>query len=80
VTRVEMVDPQGAILREIEDRRTTRDHVALTYAFCLRQNFDPACADTVDFTAVNKAILARWSSSALEYIKGKAWRLYEGRA
>lgn len=71
---VEIVDPQGTILREIADMRMHRDDVALTYAFCLRQS------DEVDFAAVNEAILHRWSIAALRYIKDKAWRLARSAA
>jgi hypothetical protein len=63
-----MIDPQGQILREIADKRMTRDDVALTYAFALRQQ------DEVDFPTVNRAIMDRWSLSALKYIKTAAWR------
>jgi coenzyme F420-reducing hydrogenase gamma subunit len=73
MTYVEMVNPQGAMLDEIADRRMTRDDVAMTYAFAIRQR------DEVDFALVNKAIMDRWSLSALEYIKNKAWKMVEGR-
>jgi hypothetical protein len=74
--RVEMVDPEGQIMGEIADSRMKRDDVALTYAFCIRQG----AADGVDFATINRAIIDRWSLSALRYIKEKAWRLVEGRA
>ena len=35
--RVAMVDVEGHLLREIADPRMTRDDVALTYAFAIRQ-------------------------------------------
>lgn len=77
--RIEMVDPQGVILREIADRRLTRDDVAMTYAFCLRQS-GPGWGDgSIDYATINKAIMERWSIAALRYIKEKAWRLVEGR-
>ena len=63
-----MVDVQGTILREIADPQMTRDDVAATYAFAIRQ------ASQVDFPTVNQAIIDRWSMSALRYIKEKAWR------
>jgi hypothetical protein len=72
--RVELVDPQGTILAEIADARLTRDDVAMTYAFCLRS------PDGIDFAAINRAILGRWSMHALAYIKTEAWRIAEGRA
>lgn len=67
-----MVDPFGTIMREIADKRLTRDDVALTYAFALRQH---PTGEGFDFAAVNKAIMDRWSIAALRYIKDKAWRL-----
>lgn len=72
--RIEMVDVQGALEREIADRRMTRDDVALTYAFGLAQPGE------VDWPAVNQLILDRWSMAALRYIKDKAWRYVEQRA
>lgn len=66
--RVDLVDPQRQLLAEIVDKRMTRDDVALTYAFAIRQQ------DEVDFPTVNRAIIERWSLSALKYIKTAAWR------
>ena len=77
--RVEMLDPQGTIMEEIADKRLTRDDVADTYAWCLRASFDPESVYTISWPTINKAILERWSNSALEYIKTKAWRIYEGK-
>lgn len=71
---VSMVDPGGCMLREIADPRMTRDDVAITYAFGLRQ------PDDVDWPTVNHAILDRWSPYALRYIKEKAWRIASGKA
>lgn len=72
--RVEIASPQEQILGEIGLKSFTRDDVALTYAFCIRQNHE------VDFATVNAAILERWSPSALEYIKAKAFKLLGVRA
>lgn len=66
--QVDLVDPQGQLLREIADPAMTRDDVMLTYAFAIRQ------ASEVDFATVNNAILNRWSMNALKYIKEGAWR------
>lgn len=68
---VSMVDPEGQLLREIADKRMTRDDVKLTYAFAIRQ------ADEVDFAKVNAAIIDRWSMAALRYVKEGAWRLVD---
>ncbi len=65
---VEMVDPQRIVLIEIADRRMTRDDIALTYAYCLRQG------ETDRIAEINQAILARWSMAALKYIKTEAWK------
>jgi hypothetical protein len=62
----------GQIMREIADPRMTRDDVALTYAFGLRQ--DPKGMNEMDWKRVNDAILARWSMNALRYIKERAWK------
>jgi hypothetical protein len=72
---VAMVDVERTILEEIADRRLTRDDVAATYAFGLRDEMT-----TVDWQKVNHAILDRWSLNALTYIKKRAWGLLEGKA
>lgn len=69
--QVDMVDPQGVILREIADNRLTRDDIASTYAWCIRQR------DECDFRVINQAILERWSLSGLAYIKKRAWKRFE---
>lgn len=73
MTRIEMVDPGGALLEEIGDSRMKREDVALTYAFALRS------PDGVDFASVNRAIVDRWSLSALKWIKTRAWKLHQGQ-
>lgn len=75
--RVELVNPERVILEEIKNPKMTRNSVALTYAFCLRQ-----CQHgrgKINFNRVNQAILDRWKPSALDYIKARAWGIYEGR-
>jgi hypothetical protein len=74
-----MVDPQATILGEIADQRLTRDDVAMTYAFCIRQSGPGWGNDEIDYAVINRAIMDRWSLSALKYIKEKAWRIAEGR-
>lgn len=69
--RIEMADPQGQILEEIATKASTRDLIATTYAWCIRQR------NEVDFKTINRAILNRWSPHALEYIKRKAWKMFE---
>lgn len=65
--RIEMVDCERMILSEIEQPKVRRKTVAMTYAFCLRSSED------IDFSKVNRAIINRWSLSALDWIKKQAW-------
>lgn len=53
----------------IIDRSITRDDVAVEYADVL------AFRHLVDWPGINRAIIARWSKSGLEYIKRAAWKL-----
>ncbi len=71
--RIEMVDVQGQLEREIADPQMKREDVALTYAFGLRQR------DDVDWRKVNGLIIERWSLSALKWIKTYAWKRLEDR-
>ena len=72
---IEMHDPQGVILRELEDHRITQASVALTYAFCMRQ-----LGDRADWPAINAAIQRRWKGrTALTRIKEMAWKRLEGK-
>jgi hypothetical protein len=64
--RVELIDVEGHLLREIADPGMKRADVALTYAFGIRQG-------GVDWPLVNRAIVERWSVSGLQWIKTKAW-------
>jgi hypothetical protein len=57
-----------AILAVIADRDATRKSVATAYRAGL------ARIDEIDWPAVNKAILAKWSPSGLAWIKARAWR------
>ena len=58
------------VLNAIHDEHCTRDDVAVEYATALR-----AYGPTGEWRKVNATILARWSMSALVYIKTKAWKL-----
>jgi len=46
----------------------TRDDVAGAYANCLE------AAGFVNWPVVNRAIITRWSESALVYVKDEAWK------
>lgn len=64
--KVELLGEEENILHEIADKNSTRDTIALAYAFCI------SSGDKIDFEKINIAIEARWSFSALDYIKKKA--------
>jgi len=61
--RIELAACTQTLLQEIESREFTRDSVAKTYRLAM------ASSEAVDWARVNRAIVARWSLSALEYIK-----------
>lgn len=74
--KIEMVNPQEVIMREIADPRMTQKDIAVTYAFIIRQK--PA---TADWAKINSAIVARWKGkTALTRIKELAWKYVEGKA
>lgn len=69
---VEMVSMEEMILQAIEDKASKRDSIALRYAFCISSD------EVIDYKKINRAIMARWSKSALNYIKRGAWQIVEG--
>ena len=71
--KIELMDAEETILREIADKVVKRDSVALTYAFCI------SSLDNTKFSEMNRAIIARWGMSGLDYIKEKAWKIVEGK-
>lgn len=62
------VNADTEIIKEIQDKEMSRDDVAQTYAFLIRQSHK-------DFKIINQKIINRWSKSGLEYIKKKAWAI-----
>lgn len=64
----ELAGCEATLLREIAEPSARRRDVAQTYALALRSGEAPR----VDWAAVNRAIVARWSRSALEWIKRQA--------
>ncbi len=52
----------------------TRDDVAKTYSYIIQTQPERHW----DISKINKAIMARWSKSALIYIKEKAWKMASG--
>lgn len=55
----------------VSEAKTRRDLIE-PYAVAIT-----TALDSTDWPAVNRAIIARWSKSALEYIKVRAWRIIE---
>ena len=68
--KVEMTDCEATLLRDIAEQKATRDYVAATYELALQSSEFL----TIDWGKVNRAIVERWSQSALLWIKRKAWR------
>ncbi len=66
--RVELTDTTNTLIREIADPAMKRRDVAQTYALAMRSSWP------TDWRAVNEAIIARWSKSALVWIKERAHR------
>ena len=66
---LELASCTSTLLREIGDKTIKRNSLAVTYALALQSS------EPTDWAAVNRAIIARWSKSALEYIKRRAWAI-----
>lgn len=66
--KIEMVDVQGTILREIADSRLKQADIAATYAFGI------AGSEPADWPLVNRLIVDRWSLAGLTRIKTLAWK------
>ena len=65
--RIELINTTNVLLNAINDKAFKRRDIAQLYAFALRSS------DETDWSRVNRAIIDRWSISALEYIKNLAW-------
>ena len=68
IVHIELADPEGQLLEEIANPAMKRKDVAQTYRLALRS------ADRVSWGIVNRAIISRWSVSALEWIKAEAFK------
>jgi hypothetical protein len=66
---IELADTTNTLLREIADPHMKRNDVAQTYALALCSSWE------TDWGQVNRAIIERWSKSALIYIKERAWKI-----
>jgi len=65
----QLMDCERTLLAEIADKRMKRNDIAMTYAMALGSD------EQIDWARVNHAIIDRWSTSALVYIKERAWKL-----
>lgn len=70
---IELVNCTNHLLREIGMPGMKRNDIALSYALAMRSS------DPTDWAKVNRAIIDRWSKSALVYIKERAHRIAEGK-
>lgn len=68
--RIQNVDFVAWIMNEIEGEGFTRKDVARTYSILLQKN-----TPQDKFVEINKAIIKRWSPSALRWIKEQAWKI-----
>jgi hypothetical protein len=66
--RIELAGCERVLLEEIAEPQFKRRDVAKTYALALRSSE----RDRVDWGKVNRAIIARWSFHALNWIKEQA--------
>ena len=64
---IELADCTNTLLREIQDKKSTRKDVARTYRLAILSSEDK------DWLKINNAIVLKWSFSALTYIKNLAW-------
>jgi len=71
--RIELIDAEPTILREIANPKMKRADIAATYAFLIRDMLDRGYQPA--WTTINEAIMERWSLSGLKWIKNRAWRL-----
>ena len=71
--KIQDVDFVAWILNEIEGEGFTRKDVAATYAILIQKGQQ-------EWSEINKAIIKRWSKSALLWIKAEAWKIVNGTA
>jgi hypothetical protein len=64
---IELANCTDHLLQEIANPKMTRRDVAKSYLLAM------VSSEATDWAAVNRAIIDRWSESALAYIKRLAW-------
>lgn len=67
---IQNVDWVAWIMNEIEGEGFTRKDVARTYSYLLQTE-----TPHDQFAEINRAIIKRWSPSALRWIKEQAWKI-----
>ena len=65
---IELANCEATLLAEIEMPESKRLDIAKTYTLALRSSE----RDRIDWGKVNRAIIAKWSMSGLNWIKNKA--------
>lgn len=69
-----LADCTNTLLREIADKSMKRKDIASTYGLSIHAE---RYGEKVDWSAVNKAIIERWSVFGLNWIKKEAWKRCE---
>jgi hypothetical protein len=68
---IEMSNCENTLLNEIGNTHFKRKDIAKTYRLAMQSS---ECQNNlIDWRKVNEAIVARWSFSALNWIKEQAW-------
>ncbi len=67
---IELVDCENVLLNEITMPEMKRLDIALTYRLGLMSSE----SKSIDWTKINKAIIARWSMAGLKWIKDRSFR------
>ena len=65
--KIELCCCEQTLLLEIKSPQMTKKYIAMIYGLALKSE------EKVDWAKVNKAIIERWSMSALHDIKSWAW-------
>jgi hypothetical protein len=72
---MEIMVPEMVIENEIA-QGLNQSQITQTYAMAIMK---PNCDKTVDWPRIHAAIEKRWSKSAVERVKTKAWKLVESK-
>jgi hypothetical protein len=67
-----LTNPEKRILEEIKNKKIYQSSIIKTYALALIAHDQ---GEKVDFSAINQAIVSRWSISGLEHVKRQAHKI-----